>query len=138
IHLVKATHPQLPSVSMDADRIVQTLTNLVGNAIKFAAAGTTITLGAECVGLKLLTRVTDQGRGIPRDKLALIFERFQQVDGSDSREKGGSGLGLAICRNIVQQHGGAIWVESEVGRGSTFLFTIPLQNAEGGGPSPRH
>jgi PAS domain S-box-containing protein len=120
----------LPHVSMDPERIVQTLTNLIGNAIKFAPTGTTITLGAESVGLKLLVRIADQGRGIPADKLALIFERFQQVDGSDAREKGGTGLGLAICRSIIQQHGGAIWVESEVGHGSTFLFTIPLQDVQ--------
>jgi signal transduction histidine kinase/DNA-binding response OmpR family regulator len=117
----------LPSVSMDVDRIVQTLTNLIANAIKFAPAGTSISVGAECIGLQLVVRVADQGRGIPADKLALIFERFQQVVASDGREKGGSGLGLAICRSIVQQHGGTIWVESEVGRGSTFSFTIPLQ-----------
>ena len=120
--------PNLPRVSMDADRIVQTLSILIGNAIKFAPSGTTITLSAESVGFKLLIRITDQGRGIPADKLALIFERFQQVDGSDARAKGGTGLGLAICRSIIQQHGGAIWVESDVGRGSTFLFTIPLQD----------
>jgi signal transduction histidine kinase len=127
VRLNRQPNPDLPYVSMDADRIVQTLSNLIGNAIKFAAAATTITLSAECVGLKLLVRVADDGRGIPPDKLALIFERFQQADGSDAREKGGTGLGLAICRSIIQQHGGAIWVESEVGRGSTFLFTVPLQ-----------
>lgn len=119
--------PDLPRVSMDVDRILQTLTNLIGNAVKFAPAETTITLGAECAGLMLLVRVADRGRGIPTDKLSVIFERFQQVDGSDAREKGGTGLGLAICRSIVKQHGGAMWVESEIGHGSTFLFTIPLQ-----------
>jgi PAS domain S-box-containing protein len=130
VRLTRLANPGLPGVSMDADRIIQTLTNLIGNAIKFASPDTTITLGAECVGLKLLVRVADEGRGIPPDKLALIFERFQQADGSDAREKGGTGLGLAICRSIIQQHGGAIWVESEVDRGSTFLFTIPLQQAQ--------
>jgi PAS domain S-box-containing protein len=74
----------------------------------------------------LLFSVQDEGRGIPADKLESIFERFQQVDASDSRHQDGTGLGLTICRSIVRQHGGRIWVESEVGRGSTFYFTLPL------------
>jgi signal transduction histidine kinase len=69
--------------------------------------------------------VEDQGRGISREKMDIIFERFQQGDASDSRALGGTGLGLAICRRVVQQHGGRIWVESEVGKGSKFLFTLP-------------
>ena len=74
----------------------------------------------------LLITIRDQGRGIPKDKLQIIFERFQQVDASDSRKKGGTGLGLAICRNIVQQHNGKIWVESILGEGSTFYLLLPL------------
>jgi len=74
----------------------------------------------------VLFSITDQGRGIPADKLEIIFEQFQQVDVSDSRKKGGTGLGLAICKNIVQQHGGKIWVESSLGTGSIFYFTLPL------------
>ncbi|WP_225913781.1 sensor histidine kinase [Leptolyngbya ohadii] len=74
----------------------------------------------------LLFSVTDEGRGIPSEKLESIFGRFQQVDSSDSRQKGGTGLGLAICRSIVQQHGGDIWAESEIGQGSTFYFTLPI------------
>ncbi|MCY7385295.1 MAG: PAS domain S-box protein [Microcoleus sp. CAN_BIN18] len=70
--------------------------------------------------------VKDQGRGIPADKLEMVFERFQQVDASDCRQKGGTGLGLAICRSIVQQHGGRIWVESVVGEGSTFFLSLPV------------
>jgi signal transduction histidine kinase len=71
--------------------------------------------------------VRDQGRGIPPDRLELIFERFQQVDVSDSRQRSGTGLGLAICKQIVEQHGGAIWAESQLGQGSTFYFTLPLK-----------
>ena len=74
----------------------------------------------------ILFTVIDQGRGIPTDKLETIFERFQQVDSSDSRDHEGTGLGLAICRSIVQQHNGRIGVESQLGKGSTFYFTLPL------------
>lgn len=74
---------------------------------------------------EVLVSVTDQGRGIPEDKLALIFEPFEQVDSSDSREKGGTGIGLAICRGIVERHGGRIWADSVVGEGTTFHFTLP-------------
>jgi len=74
----------------------------------------------------ILIAVKDQGRGIPADKLEIIFERFQQVDASDSRHSGGTGLGLAICRSIVQQHGGRIWVESVLGEGSTFFLSLPI------------
>lgn len=74
----------------------------------------------------ILISVKDTGRGIPADKLQLIFERFQQVDASDSRKKGGTGLGLAICRHIVEQHDGKIWVESTLGEGSTFFVLLPL------------
>ncbi|MEG4495492.1 PAS domain S-box protein [Microcoleus sp. D3_18_C4] len=108
------------------DAIVQTLTNLLSNAIKFSPADTTIHLSAENQTDFVLFQVSDRGRGIPADKLELIFGRFQQVDASDSREKGGTGLGLAICRSIVEQHGGKIWAESILGEGSTLCFTLPL------------
>lgn len=112
----------------DSDRIVQTLTNLLSNAIKFSEPGSTVWIGNELVASHshLLIRVKDQGRGIPPDKLQLIFDRFQQVDASDSRKKGGTGLGLAICRSIVEQHDGKIWAESSLGQGSTFYVTLPL------------
>jgi PAS domain S-box-containing protein len=110
----------------DPDRLVQTLTNLLSNAIKFSPPQTTVHLSVQRQGEDAVFRVQDQGRGIPADKLESIFERFQQVDASDSRQKGGTGLGLAICRSIVQQHGGRIWVESALGAGSTFAFSLPL------------
>nr|WP_026735318.1 PAS domain S-box protein [Fischerella sp. PCC 9605] len=80
----------------------------------------------------VLFTVRDQGRGIPADKLESIFERFGQVDASDSRQKGGTGLGLAICRSILQHHGGQIWAESTLGEGSTFFFTLPILSEEEG------
>ncbi|MBW4519932.1 MAG: response regulator [Scytolyngbya sp. HA4215-MV1] len=133
----------------DPDRILQTLTNLLSNAIKFSASGSTVWLNAEIAKpeqlplipetpdalylspyTQLLFSVKDQGRGIPADKLDKIFERFQQVDASDSRNHEGTGLGLAICRSIVQQHSGQIWVNSTLGEGSTFYFTLPLSHLD--------
>jgi signal transduction histidine kinase len=111
---------------IDEDRILQTLGNLISNAIKFSPAGSEITLRAKVQSAtEAIISVEDKGRGIPPEKLDIIFERFQQVDASDSRDMGGTGLGLAICRNIVRQHGGRIWAESVVGKGSTFFFTVP-------------
>jgi two-component system sensor histidine kinase VicK len=111
---------------VDEDRILQTLGNLISNAIKFSPAGTEIILRARVQSTtEAILSVEDKGRGIPPEKLDIIFERFQQVDASDSRDMGGTGLGLAICRNIVRQHGGRIWAESIVGKGSTFYFTVP-------------
>ena len=113
-------------VDADADRIVQALTNLLSNAIKFSPSGTTVRVTAVTDGASAHIRVADQGRGIPQEKLDVIFERFQQVDASDAREKGGSGLGLAISRGIVEQHGGRMWVESVLNVGSTFHITLPV------------
>lgn len=110
----------------DRDRIVQTLTNLLSNSIKFSPAGNTVWLAVQQQSTQILFTVKDQGRGIPSDKLDTIFERFQQVDSSDSRNHEGTGLGLAICRSIVQQHDGQIWVQSVLGEGSTFSFTLPM------------
>ena len=110
----------------DPDRIVQVVTNLLSNAIKFSEAHSTIDLTLGKTDDAVLIQAKDIGRGIPEDKITTIFERFQQVDASDSREKGGSGLGLSIAESIVKQHGGSIWVESELGSGSVFSFTIPL------------
>ena len=123
------------TVWADFDRILQTLSNLISNAIKFSPAmaeneTSVITLRALYIGGgRAQIEVQDHGRGIPPDKLQQIFERFQQVDASDSRTRGGTGLGLAICRTIVQQHGGQIWATSVPGDGSTFFFTLPLQQS---------
>jgi PAS domain S-box-containing protein len=113
------------SICADADRIVRALTNLLSNSIKFSTPGQTIDCKVERESGYLLFQVRDRGRGIPADKLESIFERFQQVDSSDSRNHEGTGLGLAISRTIVQQHSGQIWVESVVGEGSTFFFRLP-------------
>jgi PAS domain S-box-containing protein len=112
----------------DPDQIIQTLTNLLSNAIKFSPENSTVWLKAENQGDRVLFQVQDRGKGIPTDKLETIFERFQQVDASDSRRKGGTGLGLAICRQIIQQHGGQIWAKSTLAKGTTFYFTLPTVN----------
>jgi PAS domain S-box-containing protein len=111
-------------VWVDADRIIQTFTNLLSNAIKFSPVGSTVWFSSHKQAGQVLFEVRDFGRGIPADKLGVIFERFQQVDVSDARSGEGTGLGLAICKSIVQQHGGQIWVESVVGQGSTFSFVL--------------
>ena len=113
-------------LDLDGDRILQTLTNLLSNGIKFTESGGVVKLTAKVIDSICQITVRDTGRGIPEDKLLSIFERFQQVDASDSRSKGGTGLGLAICRHIIQGHNGRIWVESELGQGSTFYINLPL------------
>ncbi len=123
--------PFCARVWADPDRIIQVLTNLLSNAIKFSDAGQRVWLSAEISDQEshtpyIIFQVRDRGRGIPTNKLETIFGRFQQVDASDSRKKGGTGLGLAICRSIVQHHDGQIWVESILGEGSSFFFTLPL------------
>jgi PAS domain S-box-containing protein len=107
----------------DHDRLVQALTNLAGNAVKFSPEGSEVVLRACARGDEVRLEVCDRGRGIPAEHLGRIFERFEQVDASDAREKGGTGLGLAIARSIAEQHGGRIWAESEPG--STFAIALP-------------
>lgn len=113
-------------VCVDADRILQVLTNLLSNAVKFSPRGEVVTLRCRSHGDEARLEVADRGRGIPPEKLETIFERFQQVDSSDSRDKGGTGLGLAIARSIVQKHGGRIWAASTPGGGSVFHIVLPL------------
>ncbi|WP_072619551.1 PAS domain-containing protein [Spirulina major] len=110
----------------DPDYLAQVLTNLISNAVKFSPPESTITLTGHLNAASMVEiSIQDHGRGIPEEQFTHIFERFRQVDGSDSRQKGGTGLGLAICQQIIEQHGGQIWVESVVGQGSTFYFTVP-------------
>ncbi|MFP5205667.1 MAG: PAS domain S-box protein [Acidobacteriota bacterium] len=128
--------PEKPVVFADEERVLQVLTELVTNAIKFSPPETTIRLSAQPAigasgGAEVCFTVEDQGRGIAPEKLERIFERFQQGDASDSRALGGTGLGLALCRSIVEQHGGRMWAESELGKGSRLLFTLPVGKAAG-------
>lgn len=113
----------LPPVPADGDRIQQVLSNLVGNAVKHTPEGGTVRLSAEVLDTHLLVRVEDTGPGIAPEDLDRVFDRFWRAG---QRKERGIGLGLAIARGIVRGHGGRIWVESEVGVGSTFCFTLPL------------
>lgn len=114
------------SVWADRDRVVQTLTNLLGNAVKFSPQGSVVRLTVVAGEWQVRFDIVDEGPGIPVEQLEEIFNRFQQVDASDTRSKGGTGLGLAICRGIVEQHGGDIWATSDgLGTGATFSFTLP-------------
>jgi PAS domain S-box-containing protein len=117
----------LVQISADPDRLLQVITNLLSNAVKFSPVGATVSVTLREGSSGVTLSVIDQGRGIPADKLDSIFDRFQQVDASDSRQKGGSGLGLAICRTIVQQHNGRIWAERNPVCGSTFRVVLPYQ-----------
>jgi PAS domain S-box-containing protein len=117
------------TVLADPDRIVQTLTNLLGNALKFSPPGSVVRMRAALEGEEVHFRVEDAGRGIPADKLEAVFERFEQVDSSDARLKGGTGLGLAISRGIVERHGGRIWAESTFGAGTTMHVALPAAPA---------
>ncbi len=143
------TSPIDLSLWVDPDRIIQTLANLLSNAIKFSPQGSTVHITAELYhapktgqpvdqsassGMttkdgtpnSLRVAVQDEGKGIPEDKLETIFDQFEQLHILDDEHRGGTGLGLAICRSIIEQHGGQIWAESTLGKGSTFIFTLPL------------
>jgi len=122
----------LPPVWGDPGRIAQVLENLVTNAVKFTPPGRRIRVRLARCGAEAEVTVADQGIGIPADSRAKIFERFYQVDGSSTRRYGGMGLGLAIVREILAAHGRLIEVESEVGRGTSFRFTLPFAEAGAG------
>jgi signal transduction histidine kinase len=119
-------HDDLPVAYGDNGRITQCLMNLAGNAIKFTKQGR-IEIGVELVGNELIYRVSDSGIGIPKDELENVFGEFRQVDATVTREYGGTGLGLSITRKFVEMHDGRIWVESEIGKGCTFFFAVPLR-----------
>jgi len=126
-----AAQDDIPVAFGDGKRITQCLVNLVGNALKFSKRGN-VAVWVEQQGDNLLYRVSDTGIGIPQNELENIFGEFQQVDTAITREFSGTGLGLNITKKFVEMHGGRIWVESELGKGSTFFFLIPLRVNHGG------
>lgn len=115
-----------PEVWGNEDRLEQVFTNLIHNALLFSPSGSLVIVGGKREAHEALLFVRDQGSGIPPQDLPHIFERFYRVEKSRSRQGGGTGLGLAITKQIIEHHGGKIWVESQMGQGTTFLFTLPL------------
>src|SRR5579859_7285344 len=120
----------LPDIAGDRRRLTEVLQNLLDNAIQYTPSGGQITLKAEATKAEVIITVADTGIGIPVFDQPRIFERFYRVDAARSREAGGTGLGLAIAKHLVEVHGGRVWVESEVGVGSCFHFSIPLFDPE--------
>jgi len=113
-------------VTADAERVIQVVINLLSNAVKYSPRDSVVHVNVEPAGEAVEVRIVDKGRGIPPEFRDRIFDKFQQVDAKDARDKKGTGLGLAICKAIVEQHGGTIGVESELGHGSTFWFRLNL------------
>ncbi len=126
VRIVLDFAPALPQVLADAQRVRQVLSNLVSNALRHTASGGEIRMTGGARGGGVILRVEDTGTGIPPDDLPHIFDRFYRGDRSRSRSGGGSGLGLAIAKQLVEAHGGGIEVESEVGRGTAFVVTLPV------------
>ncbi|UCH97401.1 MAG: response regulator, partial [Candidatus Aminicenantes bacterium] len=133
LELKQEISSDIPLVYADENRVQQIMYNLIGNAVKFTPAGV-VTVSASLVEKEnrnmVKVKVTDTGIGIPADKLEVIFQSFEQVDASTAREHGGTGLGLSITKQLVELHNGSIGVESEVGKGSAFWFTLPVWREE--------
>jgi two-component system, OmpR family, phosphate regulon sensor histidine kinase PhoR len=121
---------RLPDIAGDRRRLAEVLQNLLDNAIQYTLPGGQITLSAEAGEEEVILTVSDTGIGIPQADQPRIFERFYRVDVARSREAGGTGLGLAIAKHLVEVHGGRLWVNSEVGQGSQFHFSVPLFDPE--------
>src|SRR3989440_154928 len=117
---------RLPDIAADRRRLAEVLQNLLDNAMQYTPAGGQIMVSASANGAEMTFTVSDTGIGIPQVDQPRIFERFYRVDVARSREVGGTGLGLSIAKHLVEAHGGRVWVESEVGRGSQFHFTVPV------------
>jgi two-component system phosphate regulon sensor histidine kinase PhoR len=120
----------LPDIAADRRRLAEVLQNLLDNAMQYTPAGGQIMVSASANGVEVTFTVSDTGIGIPQAEQSRIFERFYRVDVARSREVGGTGLGLSISKHLVEAHGGRIWVESEVGQGSEFHFTVPIFDLE--------
>jgi two-component system, OmpR family, phosphate regulon sensor histidine kinase PhoR len=129
LKLAVNTPENLPSVAGDRRRLAEVLQNLLDNARQYTLPGGEIVLSAEAQELEVVFTVSDTGIGIPRVDQSRIFERFYRVDAARSREAGGTGLGLAIAKHLIEAQGGRIWVESEIGKGSHFHFSVPIFDA---------
>ncbi len=120
---------EIPKLLGDSDKFDQIMTNLLSNAIKYSPAGGEVRVAVSVESKILTVAISDQGIGIPRDKLPRIFEKFERVDNRDTRQAGGTGIGLFLVKHLVEQHEGTTTIESEVGKGSTFTFQMPLRPA---------
>jgi signal transduction histidine kinase/CheY-like chemotaxis protein len=129
VQMVKNLEPDLPSITGDKDRLIQVVINLISNAAKFTPSGS-VTVAARADDGNVRVSVTDSGIGIAPADHPKVFEKFKQVGDTLTDKPRGTGLGLPICKEIVEHHGGRIWVDSELGKGSTFSFTIPALAAE--------
>ena len=129
IEIVLSIPPDLPPVEVDPFRFEQVIYNLLDNSLKYSGPGSVVTIDAAVEGTFAVIRVRDQGLGIPPNDLPHIFERFYRVDKGRSRELGGTGLGLSIVKHIVQMHGGEARAESEFGKGTTIIISLPLSGA---------
>jgi histidine kinase len=126
IQLETQVEPYLPNIMVDKDRILQVLTNLVGNALQYTPSGGKVSIRAARDKSEILISVSDTGIGIAPDHLPFIFNRFYRTDKSRTRASGGSGIGLTIAQALVKAHHGRIWAESAgEGKGSSFHFTLP-------------
>jgi signal transduction histidine kinase len=134
VSLAAELAPDLPTLRVDPDRMRQLLSNLIGNAIKFTPAGGAVTTTVRAAGDAVQFTVTDTGGGIPAEQLPLVFDRFFQMTTSAPRlhARHGAGLGLPISRGIVEAHGGRIWIESVVGKGTSVHFLVPAAPPEPG------
>jgi len=130
ITLVKELASDLPSVSADSQRIGQVLSNLIDNALRHSSEGGQVTVRARQAGQMVQVDVVDEGPGVSPEELSLVFERFYRGDKARSRQTGGAGLGLSIVRQLVEAHGGRVWVESTEGQGATFSFTLPVETPD--------
>lgn len=117
--------PNLPTIVADNDKVDQILTNLTNNAVKYSPKGGTITVTGKPEDGVVRMSVSDQGLGIPKEHIEKLFDRFHRVDNRDTRKVGGTGIGLYLVKHLVEAHGGKIWVESEEGQGSSFIFELP-------------
>jgi len=133
LRLEREIEPDLPALTADGEQLCRTLVNLLGNAIRHTPRSGTVTISArlDAEAQAVVFAVNDTGQGIPRDAFERIFEKFGQVESRRTGGRHSTGLGLTFCKLAVEAHGGRIWVESEVGKGSTFSFTVPLRSGVG-------
>lgn len=130
LKLIREIDPNIPPIIGDSNKLIQVVINLISNAVKFTDEGS-VTCRIRQEGNEIITSVIDTGMGIAQGDFGAVFEQFKQIGGDTLTDKPkGTGLGLPICKEIVEHHGGRIWVESEIGKGSTFSFAIPFAKKE--------